>query len=82
MIARQQLSILKIIYLGLSECRGSWKRLSFFVVCLAIGVGAIMTVKSFSILIKSTVSREARSLLAADIEIKSSWALNEIDRKF
>ena len=77
-----QLPFIRIATLGFSECRGTWRRLIFFVVCLAVGVGAVTTVKSFSTLIESTVGKEAKSMLAGDIEIKSSWALNKSDIDF
>jgi len=74
-----QLSIKQIISLSIAEFRGAGGRFLFFVICLAIGVGAVMTVKSFSTLLYSAIQREAKSLLAADIALKSSWSYGEKD---
>ena len=47
-----------------------------------MGVGAMMTVKSFSTLINTAIQAESKGLLAADIEIKGSWEQNLKDIKF
>jgi len=72
----------KIFSLVLAECRGAWKRFLFFVICIAIGVGAVMTIKSLSGLLDHAVSRESKSLLAADISIQGSWEQNPGDLEF
>ncbi|MBI4388671.1 MAG: FtsX-like permease family protein, partial [Nitrospinae bacterium] len=77
-----QLSIAQLFYLALAECRGAWRRFVFFIICLAIGVGAVMTVKSFSLLVENSVRRESKSLLAGDLEISGSWALEKQDVDF
>ena len=43
----KQLNYSQLISLVLAESRGAWKRMVFFILCIAIGVGAVMTVKSF-----------------------------------
>ncbi|MFQ5443553.1 MAG: ABC transporter permease, partial [Nitrospinales bacterium] len=73
------LNLSQLVSLTLAECRGAWRRLIFFIVCLAIGVGAVMTINSFSHILKKTIQREAKSLLAADLEIRGSWEQNEKD---
>ena len=35
-----------VLRMALRETRSSWQRLLFFFVCLAIGVGAIVTLRS------------------------------------
>lgn len=75
----RQLSLGQQIRLVQSESRGAGKRFLFFVLCLAIGVGAVMMIKSFSTLMETSIKRESKGLLAADIEIKSSWAQNKED---
>lgn len=77
-----QLSVAQLFYLALAECRGAWRRFIFFIICLAIGVGAIMTVKSFSLLVENSVRRESKGLLAGDLEISGSWALGDRDVAF
>ncbi|MEC7641009.1 MAG: ABC transporter permease, partial [Nitrospinota bacterium] len=78
----KQLGMRQLFSLALAECRNAWRRFVFFIVCLAIGVGAVMTIKSFSAILNTTIEREAKSLLAADIEIKSSWAQGPEDITF
>ena len=68
-------TITAILKLVLAECRGSWQRLFFFMICIAIGVGAMMSVKSFSANVADSIDREAKSLIASDIEIRGSWPL-------
>ena len=67
------LPISKIAAFAFAECRGAWRRFLFFIICLSIGVGAVMTIDSFSKILNKTIFQEAKSLLAADLEVKSSW---------
>ena len=77
-----QFSFSRIFAFGFAEFRGSWRQLVFFITCLAIGVGAVTTVKNVSTQIEYTIEKEAKSLLAGDIEVKSSWDMSKIDREF
>ncbi len=77
-----KLTFRQLLALALAETRGAGKRFLFFVICLAIGVGAIMTIKSVSEIMEQAILGESKSLLAADIEIKSSWPQSETDRAF
>ncbi|HIA32483.1 MAG TPA: FtsX-like permease family protein [Nitrospinaceae bacterium] len=79
---KKNFSLLQLFSLALAESRGAWRRFVFFVVCIAIGVGAMMTVKSFSSLIGTAIQGESKGLLAADLEIKSRWEQNLNDIKF
>ena len=79
---KKNFSLLQLFSLALAESRGAWRRFVFFVVCIAIGVGAMMTVKSFSSLIGTAIQGESKGLLAADLEIKGRWEQNLDDIKF
>jgi len=79
---KKKFSLLQLFSLALAESRGAWRRFVFFVVCIAIGVGAMMTVKSFSSLIGTAIQGESKGLLAAELEIKSRWEQNLNDIKF
>ena len=79
---KRNFSILQLFSLALAESRGAWRRFIFFIVCIAIGVGAIMTVKSFSSLISIAIQEESKGLLAADLEIKGRWEQGLDDIKF
>ncbi len=74
-----QISFAKLITLTLAELRGAWKRMTFFIICIAIGVCAVMTVKSFSNMVQETIQSQAKGLLAADIAIKGSWEQSKED---
>ena len=81
-MTKKTLSTLQLFLLAYAESRGAWRRFIFFIVCIAIGVGAVMTVKSFSSLINTAIQGESKGLLAADLEIKGSWEQNPDDVKF
>ncbi|MZG52710.1 MAG: FtsX-like permease family protein [Nitrospinae bacterium] len=74
-----QLNFKQLVSLALAESRGAWKRMVFFIFCIAIGVGAVMTVKSFSNMVQATIQGQAKGLLAADIGIKGSWQQGKED---
>ena len=56
------------------ELRASWRRLLFFFICVAIGVAAIVTLRSIIQSIRTGLMREARGTLAADVLVQSSRA--------
>ena len=53
------------------ELRASWRRLVFFFVCVAVGVGAIVALRSLIQSVGATMTAETRALTAADILITS-----------
>ncbi|MDY7095332.1 MAG: FtsX-like permease family protein [Acidobacteriota bacterium] len=55
----------------LRESRGARGRLAFFVLCLAVGVAAVVAVAALSDSLDSAVQQEARQLLAADLKVES-----------
>jgi putative ABC transport system permease protein len=63
------------------ESRGSWKRFAFFLACLAVGVGAVVSVAGLGAEIRRIIRTEARQLLAADLAMSgrqpppSEWTL-------
>jgi len=57
------------------EMRASWKRLLFFFICIAIGVGAIVALRSVIQSVRTTFAGEARSLISADAVINSNQPL-------
>ena len=56
------------------ELRASWRRLLFFFICVAIGVAAIVTLRSIIQSIRTGLMREARGTIAADVLVQSSRA--------
>ena len=59
------------------ETRASWKRLIFFFLCVAIGVGAMAAVRSVIQNVRGALAREARALTAADLVLQSSRPWDE-----
>ncbi|MEO8072464.1 MAG: FtsX-like permease family protein [Acidobacteriota bacterium] len=54
------------------EIRSSWRRLLFFFLCIAIGVGSIVALRSLIQNFSRSVGGDARALLTADFVINSS----------
>jgi putative ABC transport system permease protein len=58
--------------MALREMRASWRRLLFFFLCIALGVGAIVTLRSVIQSVRQVFAGEARALLGADLVVSSS----------
>jgi putative ABC transport system permease protein len=61
-----------VMLMALREIRASWKRLLFFFVCIAIGVGSIVALRSVIQNVRAALARETRTLIASDILISSN----------
>jgi putative ABC transport system permease protein len=59
------------------EIRASWKRLLFFFLCIGIGVGAIVALRSTIQNASAAMISEARQILTADVQVDSSREMNE-----
>lgn len=62
--------------LAYREMRASWHRLIFFFICIAIGVGAIVSLRSLVQNLKASVNGEARALLTADVQVSANASWN------
>ena len=58
------------------ELRSSWHQLALFFLCIGIGVGSIVSVRSFTAILRSSTGFHARSLFGADVRADSTvpWA--------
>src|SRR5678816_4256965 len=54
------------------EIRSSWRRLLFFFLCIALGVGSVVALRSLIQNVTRAVGTDARALMTADIEISST----------
>src|SRR5690349_15748803 len=63
-----------IVLMAAREIRASWRRLLFFFVCVAIGVGAIVALRSMIQTLRNGLTREARALIAGDVAIGTNRA--------
>src|SRR5206468_255588 len=61
-----------VLRMAARETRASWKRLLFFFVCIAVGVAAIVALRSVIQSVRAVIGREAKSLIAADVLIDTS----------
>ncbi len=75
-----------VLRMALRETRASWRRLLFFFVCIAVGVAAIVALRSVIQDVRAVFSTEAKALIAADVLISTNrdWTpdvLAIIDRR-
>ena len=75
-----------VLRMAVRETRASWKRLLFFFICIAVGVAAIVTLRSVIQSVRDVFGSEAKGLLAADVLIATNreWppaARATIDRR-
>lgn len=61
-----------IVNLTRREIRSSWQRLLFFFLCIALGVGSVVALRSLIQNLTQVVGNDARALLTADVEINST----------
>lgn len=61
-----------IFNLTVREIRSSWRRLLFFFLCIAIGVGSVVALRSLIQNLGRAVAGDARALLTADFEVSST----------
>jgi putative ABC transport system permease protein len=69
-----------VFRMALREIRASWRRLLFFFVCIAIGVGSIVALRSVIQSVRTALAGEARALLSADLLISSNSPFNTVVR--
>src|SRR5262245_16139298 len=63
-----------ILSMSLRELRASWRRLLFFFICVAIGVGAIVALRSIIQSLRHGLTHEARSIIASDVVVQTNRA--------
>lgn len=61
-----------ILNLTFREIRSSWQRLLFFFLCIALGVGSIVFLRSLIQNLTRVVGNDARALMTADIDVSST----------
>ena len=83
MSSRHGLSMSFYLRLMWRETRGSRGRFLFFVICLAIGVAAVVCVAGLTRNLDRRIRTEARQLLAADLKVSGTQRLSpEIETFF
>jgi putative ABC transport system permease protein len=61
-----------VFRMSLREFRASWRRLLFFFLCVAIGVGAIVALRSVIQSLRQGLMREARTMIASDVIVQTN----------
>lgn len=61
-----------IFNLARRELRASWRRLLFFFLCIGVGVGSIVALRSLIQNLNRAVAGEARALMTADVQVEST----------
>src|SRR5690348_6090378 len=61
-----------VLGMALREIRSSWQRLLFFFVCIAVGVAAIIALRSVVQSVRAGMSQQAQALIASDILLTSN----------
>ena len=75
-----------VLRMAVRETRASWRRLLFFFVCIAVGVAAIVALRSVIQSVREVFGTEAKALIAGDLIISTNreWppeALDLIERR-
>ena len=68
-----------VLNLTRREIRSSWKRLLFFFLCIALGVGSVVALRSLIQNVTRAVGTDARALMTADFEISSTSDFSPAD---
>src|SRR5688500_3043981 len=61
-----------ILQMAARETRAAWRRLLFFFICIAVGVAAIVALRSVIQNVREVFGREAKALVAADVVINTN----------
>lgn len=61
-----------ILNLARRELRSSWKRLLFFFLCIGVGVGSIVALRSMIQNLNRVVTGQARELMTADAQVETT----------
>jgi putative ABC transport system permease protein len=71
-----------VLRMAMREIRASWRRLLFFFICIAIGVGSIVALRSLIQSVRVALAGEARTLLGGDVVVATnrSWPPAVLER--
>ena len=61
-----------VLNLARRELRSSWKRLLFFFLCIGVGVGSIVALRSMIQNLNRSVTGQARELMTADAQVETT----------
>lgn len=67
-------SLMFVLRMAARETRASWRRLLFFFLCVAVGVAAIIALRSVIQNVRTQLATESKALTGADIVLSSNRA--------
>jgi putative ABC transport system permease protein len=67
-----------VLRMARREIRASWRRLLFFFLCIAVGVAAIVALRSVIQSVRAGLGVEARALLAADMLVSADAPFSDV----
>jgi putative ABC transport system permease protein len=70
-----------VLRMAWRETRAAWRRLLFFFLCIAIGVGAIAALRSIIQNVRGVLVGQARTLIAGDVVISSAQPWTDAVRR-
>jgi putative ABC transport system permease protein len=65
-----------VLRMAWRETRSAWRHFVYFLVCIAVGVGALVGISLFGANVERAVTTEARGLLGGDLEVRLSRLLS------
>src|SRR5262245_59981028 len=70
-----------IVAMAWREVRSSWRQLLLFFLCIALGVGAMVSLRSFTRVLASALADNARMLLSADVRVENgaAWTAEHLE---
>ncbi|RMH32232.1 MAG: FtsX-like permease family protein [Nitrospirae bacterium] len=68
--------------MAVRECRAHWSRFVFFLVSVAMGVGAVVAVDQLADTVAQAIHHDAKSFLGGDIAVTLSHPLQPAGRRF
>ncbi len=70
-----------VVAMAWREVRSSWRRLLLFFLCIALGVGAMVSLRSFTRVFTDSIAADSRLLLGADVRIESTtpWTPDQVE---
>ena len=70
-----------VVAMAWREVRASWRRLLLFFFCIALGVGAMVSLRSFTRLLTAAAADNSRMMLSADVRAESgtAWSAEHTD---
>ncbi len=67
-----------VLRMAVRETRASWQRLLFFFICIAVGVAAIVALRSVIQSVREVFTGEAKTFMASDVLISSNREWSDV----